>query len=524
MVQDQLPPASIDTPSQKGGDEFASGEENRLRRFFVRLVGWIFHPPYFPSELIWILMALFATLIALDLLGMPEESWFGPHVFGIPVALLAVLLVFVVCMLLMSLLLSVINSKLVFALWIILGYAFIEGIATPFKCEGSSLNFSFINENNCSQWEAFGIFVGGLLGASVLTAASILWGIPLKLGKGDGGSGAGYKLRKGIKYGSFAWMALLVIGILFHAYPSGPVWQEITPAHTPPARTVAASTYDTGRMKAVLFGGTSQWTESEGWNSLGDTWEWDGSDWTQLFPAASPSPRRAAGMVFDEARNVALLFGGVNDIGSETSEFFDETWEWDGANWIEQKPKFHPPARALMNMYYDPVRHKVVIHGGYVQNQGNKEVTFYNDTWEWDGEVWREVVVEESPTTGISTMVYFTPLQMPIMMDGQGIWFWDIPKWHQPSFQNAPAGRWGSRMAYDPFTQQMVLFGGYKDDVSFNDTWFFDGTDWKELVSTDLPPERNGHVLFYDQVRNAIVLFGGGGEPRLNDMWELVLP
>jgi hypothetical protein len=55
----------------------------------------------------------------------------------------------------------------------------------------------------------------------------------------------------------------------------------------------------------ILFGGGQNLTPS------GDTWQWDGSSWTRLAPAASPSPRFGAALATDGVRNRVLLFGGA---------------------------------------------------------------------------------------------------------------------------------------------------------------------------------------------------------------------
>ncbi|GAC1340005.1 MAG: hypothetical protein NVSMB29_08270 [Candidatus Dormibacteria bacterium] len=70
----------------------------------------------------------------------------------------------------------------------------------------------------------------------------------------------------------------------------------------PSARTGAAMAFDgTG---VVLFGG------SDGRQSLGDTWRWDGSGWAQLHPAHAPPAREQALAVYDQHVQRLLLVGG----------------------------------------------------------------------------------------------------------------------------------------------------------------------------------------------------------------------
>jgi hypothetical protein len=56
----------------------------------------------------------------------------------------------------------------------------------------------------------------------------------------------------------------------------------------------------------VLFGGTA------GFLYFGDTWEWDGTDWTLTTPASSPTARLHLAMTNDGVSGRVLLFGGFD--------------------------------------------------------------------------------------------------------------------------------------------------------------------------------------------------------------------
>ena len=62
--------------------------------------------------------------------------------------------------------------------------------------------------------------------------------------------------------------------------------------------------YDAARQRVVLFGGF-------GGGHLGDTWEWNGTNWTQLTPSTSPTARNAHAMAYDAARQRVVLLGGT---------------------------------------------------------------------------------------------------------------------------------------------------------------------------------------------------------------------
>jgi hypothetical protein len=55
---------------------------------------------------------------------------------------------------------------------------------------------------------------------------------------------------------------------------------------------------------------------------LGDTWSWNGSRWIKHIPSNDPSLRGTHAMVYNSARGVIVLFGGLNGTMS------DDMWEY----------------------------------------------------------------------------------------------------------------------------------------------------------------------------------------------------
>ena len=72
-----------------------------------------------------------------------------------------------------------------------------------------------------------------------------------------------------------------------------------------------------------------------------------------------PTARRDTAMAFDEARGVLVVFGGVTLAGV----LFDDTWEWNGNDWT-QVLQFGPSARRSPQLVYDPARARCVLLGG----------------------------------------------------------------------------------------------------------------------------------------------------------------
>ena len=95
--------------------------------------------------------------------------------------------------------------------------------------------------------------------------------------------------------------------------------------------------------------------------TLNDTWSWDGFDWTQLHPAHSPQPRFGAALAYDPATRQLLLFGGEDD---STSTMYGDTWEWTGTDWQQLAPAASPAARSYGSLAYDAATRQLVLFGG----------------------------------------------------------------------------------------------------------------------------------------------------------------
>lgn len=229
-------------------------------------------------------------------------------------------------------------------------------------------------------------------------------------------------------------------------------------------------------------------------------------------------------MAFDEKRGVTVLFGGMLQLSPLQNNFFSDTWEWDGEDWQKTSPTTSPPGRQDQLMFFDPVRGTVVMYGGYYIDE-NRTNVFLDDTWEWDGETWRQLLFDETRRSSGSSMIYDPFQQLPMLMDGEGLWVWQESYWTQPHFPVSPSSRWGTQMVYNQDLENIVLFGGSKDQNNLDDTWTYDGQTWQQVITKERPPRRSGHNLFFDRTRNRVVLFGGlDGGTLYNDMWELVQP
>jgi hypothetical protein len=152
-------------------------------------------------------------------------------------------------------------------------------------------------------------------------------------------------------------------------------WRQVA-TEGPAARGRTALAYDSRRQKVVLFGGVSAPDASNQQMFLGDTWTWDGTRWTRAADAG-PRGRYAHGMVYDERRGVVLLYSGA---AAHSGAPLGDMWQWDGRRWTEILLTGNTPGpRYQPVMVFDAARGVTLLYGG---------IGGAHDTWEWDGSKW----------------------------------------------------------------------------------------------------------------------------------------
>ncbi|MBI1737785.1 MAG: hypothetical protein HYR58_00880 [Acidobacteria bacterium] len=262
--------------------------------------------------------------------------------------------------------------------------------------------------------------------------------------------------------------------------------------------------YDATRREVVLFGGYTTQGDSN------DTWIWNGMDWIQRFPATSPPPSIHA-MAYDAARGETVLFGGsFTDIG---------TWIWDGVNWTQRFPPVSPSIRWAYSMAYDSGRARVVLFGGTVPP--GCPTCHTDETWTWDGTTWNlEQPAVRPPALSGFAMAHDEARGETVQFGGSfpggsslsaGTWAWDGTNWTLKTPATSPPPLGSEGLAADSIRSQLILFGGANGHVYPVDTWAWDGNNWTLLPLSIHPPAGAGGMA-YDSARGQIVLFGGGNE------------
>jgi hypothetical protein len=285
-------------------------------------------------------------------------------------------------------------------------------------------------------------------------------------------------------------------------------WKQATPTSSPPVLAWAAAAYDPVNDQTILFGGAPT---INGGGTTNETWAWNGTTWTKLLPVSSPDARWTHGMAYDANRKRIVLFGGLS--GDQAASALNDTWEWDGSDWSEITTTNAPAPRGIHgSIAYDSLHQNIVVRGGGTL----PGETLYDDTWTYDGTDWTEVA-GAGPSPRVAPALAFDEVSGELVLFGGGTWnpyyadtwTFDGSVWTEltPAPNPSPSLRQSARMIYDSTRSVTLLFGGY-DGTLLNDLWEWNGTAWS-LVNVTPPPPRCCFAFAHDTKRGEAIVFGG---------------
>lgn len=185
-------------------------------------------------------------------------------------------------------------------------------------------------------------------------------------------------------------------------------------------------------------------------------WVFRNDRWALRSTATIPPSRRAAAFGWDPSRGVAVLFGGVTQYLPTTSTLLDDTWEYDGIDWRQILPTTRPPAQYAASLAYDPASRSMLLVRG-------TSLTTYSDCYRFDGLDW----------TSVGPLVPFLSHLVTL--------------------------------ATDPARQRIVALADY---AAANTTYEWDGAVWTTAGAGPAPGGCN-RTLYYDHALAAVVAQGG---------------
>lgn len=284
---------------------------------------------------------------------------------------------------------------------------------------------------------------------------------------------------------------------------------------TLPEVLAPAVAYDSARQRIVLFGGRNRVGIPQSW-----TWEWDGTRWSERSPAVRPIARVGGRAVFDPVRNRIVLFGGESNASGQV---YGDTWEYDGVDWTQRTFSTAPGARTAHGMVWDTARQRAVLHGG-IDPTGR----LLGDTWEYDGTNWipRNTLNQGPQERARHAMAYDAARRRVVLYSGQqavagnptanDLWEWDGASWSARNTSNLPAGRFESELEFDPRTASLHLYGGERNVTPIDDHYELLGSSW--TLKSNPPGSRRGHRMLYIQGEGVCVIGGFGDGGYRNDL------
>jgi hypothetical protein len=292
----------------------------------------------------------------------------------------------------------------------------------------------------------------------------------------------------------------------------GAKWSRLA-AGGPSPRYSAALAYDANRKVFVLFGGQTAKGSSD------ETWTWDGTGWKVQSPAHKPSPRRSTAMAYDPERQVVILYGGLIEDQAEGREGGD-TWAWDGTDWTEvDHGPGAPGAREGLRLV--TAENQVLLFGGRVAN-----VQYYGDAWTWTGKAWSRLDKNPLPPGRSNSAVAWNPTGSSLLVyGGSGLkasagpgaageplvdaWSLTGGMWTQLKGSGPPALALASSI-WDQKGNRWIVLLGINCPNPTDAAWAWTGTAWSTVPSPGMPARWGAAAAQAPDGR--ALLFGGSDQ------------
>jgi hypothetical protein len=283
----------------------------------------------------------------------------------------------------------------------------------------------------------------------------------------------------------------------------------------PAKRDDHAAIYDAYRDRLLIYGGAT-WP---GPTYLGDVWAFDlagSSGWTQINAAAPPPPRAQAAAIYDPVRGRLVIHGGLSGYPAKY-----DIWALSLAGtptWLDLTPGSEiPPERRGHVAVYDPVADAMVIHGGDPNSAG-----VMSDTWafRFATRTWSDITPASRPGGRSFMAAAYDAPRRRLVIEG-GIFgplaeCWALalssPTWTELSPVGPPQspGRRSMHTAvFDSSRDRMLVYGGAGSDASVWSLALATAPTWSVLATSGTAPVVSQHVAVLDPVRDRMMLVAG---------------
>ena len=287
-----------------------------------------------------------------------------------------------------------------------------------------------------------------------------------------------------------------------------PAWQKLPTTGFPPGdRSGQSAVYDAARDRVIVFGGMTDGYEPRVFHS--DVWELSlaTNRWTEMLPdGAGPDGREGHGAIYDPVGQRMIVFGGHYE--DTTRVFRNDLWELTlGASpaWSQLEPAGPVPgARSAFGMVFDPVRRRVLVHGGILADSGIEP----DELWALSldgGPVWTRIVTGDALRGRSYPLDVYDPIEDRLLACGGGSYpqasalslaaplEWSPVLPARPLL--TPGARTGNAVVHDTRRDRFVVVGGTFSPVD-SASWSFDTDGSQPWSPSGAPaPPRWGNII-----------------------------
>jgi hypothetical protein len=161
-------------------------------------------------------------------------------------------------------------------------------------------------------------------------------------------------------------------------------WTEMKPSTSPPGRNYHAMTYDAKSDRVLIWGGS----DVDGVKPVddGSIWSYDynTNTWTETKPGtgAFPAMRDYPQIVYDTKADRTILYGGIS-IGDGGTD--DKIWayEYKTNTWTKLEPSIGPGLLSRHTMLYNNAADQVILFGGQI-GPNAEDYNYTDATWIYD--------------------------------------------------------------------------------------------------------------------------------------------